>query len=211
MKGWNHSLLLSAVEAPGLPGTPTALHLRGVEHLLLIFTLGAMFIWGPAIFLAGLISLLGTQRFLRKAASAKGRVSDLYEVTPAGASDCLFPGRIMTIQFWTEQEESIEFPGHTFQGNPETTARSILVLYNLNHPSEAKIHSFEGLWLSSGLVMVLGACLSLLFTVLFVSVPRRGFSHVSRRGFEQVRGLAQKVRAYPSLILRPRTRRISRK
>ncbi len=138
--------------------------------MLLLFTLAALFIWGPAIFLAGLISLFGTRRFLRKAASAKGRVSDLYEVTPAGASDCLFPSRIVTVQFWTEQEESIDFQCHTFQGNPETVARSIPVLYDPGYPSEAKIHSFEGLWLTSGLVIVLGAGLSLIFTGLFVLV-----------------------------------------
>jgi hypothetical protein len=127
---------------------------------------------GPAIFLAGLISLLGTQRFLRKAASAKGHVSDIYEVTPAEASDYLFPSRIVTIQFWTEQEESIDFQSPTFQGNPETVDGLIPVLSDPNHPSEAKIHSFGGLWLTSGLVMVIGARLSLLFTGLFVSVLR---------------------------------------
>jgi hypothetical protein len=46
------------------------------------------------------------------------------------------------------------------------------LLYDPNHPSEAKIHSFEGLWLTSGLVMLPGAGLSLLFTDLFVSVLR---------------------------------------
>jgi hypothetical protein len=148
------------------------LHLRGAEHWLLVLALGAMCIWGPAIFLAGLISLLGTRAFLRKAASAKGRVRDIYEVTPAEASDCLFPSRIVTVQFWTEQEESIEFQSHTFQANPEPVARSIPVLYNPNHPAEAKIHSFEGLWLTSGLVLIIGAGLSLLFTGLFVSVLR---------------------------------------
>jgi hypothetical protein len=137
---------------------------------LLVLTLGVMIISGPAIFLAGLISLLGTRAFLRKAASAKGRVSDIYEVIPAGASDCLFPSRIMTVQFWTEQEEFIELHSHTFQGNPKTVARSIPVLYDPNRPSEAKIHSFEGLWLTSGLLMVIGAGLSLLFADLFLSV-----------------------------------------
>ena len=131
-----------------------------------------MIISGPGIFLAGLISLLDIRRFLRKAAPAKGRVSDIYEVTPTWASDCLFPGRIVSVQFWTEQEESIDFQSHTFQGHPETVARSIPVLYDPNHPSEAIIHSFEGLWLTSGLVMVIGAGLSLIFTDLFVSVLR---------------------------------------
>jgi hypothetical protein len=78
----------------------------------------------------------------------------------------------VTVQFWTEQEESRDFQSHTFQGHPETAARSIPVLYDPNHPSEAKIHSFEGLWLTSGLVMVIGAGLSLIFTDLFVSVLR---------------------------------------
>ena len=131
-----------------------------------------LFIWGPAIFLAGLISLLVTRAFLRKAASAKGRVSDLYEVTPAGVGDYLFPSRIVTVRFWTEQEESIEFQSHTFQGNPETAARSIGVLYDPHRPAEAKIRSFEGLWLTSGLVMVIGAGFSLIFTGLIVSVLR---------------------------------------
>jgi hypothetical protein len=131
-----------------------------------------MFIWGPTIFLAGLTSLFGTRGFLRKAASAKGRVSDLYEVIPTEASDCLFPSRIVTVQFWTEQEESIEFRSHTFQGSPETAAGSIPVLYEPNHPTEAKIRSFEALWLTPGLVMLLGAGLSLLFTDLFMSVLR---------------------------------------
>jgi hypothetical protein len=131
-----------------------------------------MCIWGPAIFLAGLMSLLGTRAFLRKAASAKGRVSDISEVTPAGASDYLFPSRVVTVQFWTGQEELIAFHSPTFQGNPETVARSIPILYDPNRPAEAKIHSFEGLWLTSGLVLMIGAGLSLLFTGLFVSVLR---------------------------------------
>jgi hypothetical protein len=155
MKRLTHSLLLLELGVPGL-----------------VLTLGAMIIWGPAIFLAGLISLLGTRTFPRKAASAKGRVSDIYEVTPAEASDCLFPSLIVTVQFWTEQEESVEFQSHTFQGNPETVARSLPVLYDPIHPSEAKIRSFEGLWLTSGLVMVIGAGFSLIFTGLFVSVLR---------------------------------------
>ena len=99
MKRWNHSLLLLALGVPALVGSLIALHQRGAEHSLLLLTLGAMFISGPGIFLAGLISLLGTRTFLRKAASAKGHVSDIYEVTPTWASDYLFPGRIVTIQF----------------------------------------------------------------------------------------------------------------
>jgi hypothetical protein len=131
-----------------------------------------MIISGLGIFLAGLISLFGTRRFLRKAASAKGRVSDLYEIIPAEASDSLFSSRIMNVQFWTDQEESIDFQSSTFRDYPETVARSIPVLYDPNRPAEAKIHSFEGLWLTSGLVMVSGVGLSLLFTGLFVSVLR---------------------------------------
>jgi len=131
-----------------------------------------MFLWGPAIFLAGLISLLGTRRFLRKAASAKGRVRDIYEVTPAEASDYLFPSRIVTVQFLTEQEECIAFQSPTFQGHPETVDGSIPVLYDPNRPTEAKIHSFEGLWLASGLVLIIGAGLSLILTGLFVLVLR---------------------------------------
>jgi hypothetical protein len=172
MKRWNHFLLLLALGVPCLTGGLTALPLRGAQHWLLVLALGAMFIWGPAIFLAGLIALLGTRRFLRKAASAKGRVSDIYEVIPTEASDCLFPGRIVTVQFWTEQEESIEFQSPTFQGNPQPAARSVPVLYDPNRPSEAKIRSFEALWLTSGLVLVIGAGLSLIFTGLFVSVLR---------------------------------------
>jgi hypothetical protein len=172
MKRWNPSLLLPALGVPGLVGSLFTLDLREAQHWLLVFTLAAMIIWGPTIFLAGLISLLDTRRFLRKAASAKGRVSDIYEVTPAEASDYLFPGRVVTVQFWTEQEEFIEFQSPTFQGHPETVARSIPVLYDPNRPAEAKIHSFEGLWLTSGLVLVIGAGLSLLFTGLFVSVLR---------------------------------------
>ncbi len=164
--------MLPALGVPGLVGSLIALHLRGAEHWLLLLTLAAMIIWGPAIFLAGLISLLSTRRFLRKAASAKGRVSDIYEVTPAEASDCLFPSLIVAVQFWTEQEESVEFLSHTFQGDPETVTRLLPVLYDPNHPSGAKIHSFEVLWLPSGLVMVIGAGLSLIFTALFVSVLR---------------------------------------
>jgi hypothetical protein len=169
MKKGNDSLLLLALGVPGLVGILIALHLRGAEHWLLVLTLGAMIISGLGIFLAGLISLLVTRRFLRKAASAKGRVSDLYEIIPAGTSDCLFPSRIVTVQFWTEQEESRDFQSPTFQGHPETVARSIPVLYDPNRPSVAKIHSFEGLWLTSGLVMVSGAGLSLLLTDLFLS------------------------------------------
>lgn len=172
MKRWNLSLVLLAMGVPCLAGGLTALPLRGAQHWLLVLALGAMFIWGPAIFLAGLTSMFGTRRFLRKAASAKGRVSDLYEVIPTEVSDSLFPSRIVTVQFWTEQEESIEFRSHTFQGNPETAAGSIPVLYNPNHPAEAKIRSFEGLWLTPGLVMVSGAGLSLTFMGLFVSVLR---------------------------------------
>jgi hypothetical protein len=170
MKRWTYSLLLPALGVPCLVGNLTAL--RGAEHWLLVLALGAMFMWGPAIFLAGLISLFGTRRFLRKAASAKGRISDIYEVIPIQASDCLFPGRILTVQFWTEQEESIEFQSPTFQGHPQTVARSIPVLYDPNRPTEAKIRSFEGLWLTPGLVMVIGAGLSLILTGLFVSVLR---------------------------------------
>jgi hypothetical protein len=105
-----------------------ALHLRGAEHWLLVLTLGAMNISGLGIFLAGLISLLDTRRFLRKAVSAKGRVTDLYEIIPAGTSDALLPGRIVTVHFWTEQEESIDFQSPTFRDYPETVARSIPVL-----------------------------------------------------------------------------------
>jgi hypothetical protein len=97
-------------------------------------------------------------------------ISNIFEVIPTGASDCVFPSRIVTVQFWTEQEECIDFQSYTLQGNPEIVARSIPVLYDPNHPSDAKIHSFEGLWLTSRLVMVSGAGLSLLFTSLFVSV-----------------------------------------
>lgn len=172
MKRWNLSLVLLAMGVPCLAGGLTALPLRGAQHWLLVLALGAMFIWGPAIFLAGLTSMFGTRRFLRKAESAKGRVSDLYEVIPTEVSDSLFPSRIVTVQFWTEQEESIEFRSHTFQGNPETAAGSIPVLYNPNHPAEAKIRSIEGLWLTPGLVMVSGAGLSLTFMGLFVSVLR---------------------------------------
>ena len=67
---------------------------------------------------------------------------------------------------------SLAFQSPTFQGNPETVVGSIRVLYDPNRPAEAKIRSFEGLWLISGLVMVLGAGFSLLFTGLFVSVLR---------------------------------------
>ena len=172
MQRWNHSFLLPALGGPDLPGSLSALHVRLPEHWLPVLALGAMCIWGLAIFLAGLISLLGRRAFLRKAASAKGRVSDIYEVIPAEASDCLFPGRIVTVQFWTEQEESIEFQSPTFQSNPETVNRSIPVLYDPNRPAEAKIRSFEGLWLTPGLVMVIVAGLSLLFTGLFLSVLR---------------------------------------
>ena len=134
MKRWNHSFLLLALGVPYLVGSLIALRQRGAEHSLPLLTLGAMFISGPSIFLAGLMSLLGTRTFLRKAASAKGRVSAIYEVIPAGASDCLFPGRIVTVQFWTEQEESRDFQSHTFQGHPETVAISIPVLYGSKPP-----------------------------------------------------------------------------
>jgi len=172
MKRWNHSLLLPVLGVLGLLGSLIALHIRGAEHWLLLLTLGAMFMWGSGIFLAGLMSLLGTRRFLSKAASVKGHVSDIFKVIPTEASDCLFPSRILSVQFWTEQEECIEFQTQTFQGHLETAARSIPVLYDPNRPIEAKIHSFEGLWLTSGLVMVIGAGLSLIFTGLFVSVLR---------------------------------------
>jgi Protein of unknown function (DUF3592) len=172
MKRWNHSLFLLALGVPGLIGSLAALPLRGAVHWLPVLAHGAMCMWGLAIFLAGLISLLGTRTFLRKAASAKGHVSDIYEVTLAEASDYLFPSRIVTVQFWTEQEESIEFQSPTFQGNPETVNRSIPVLYDPHRPAEARIRSFERLWLTSGLVMVIGAGFSLIFTGLFASVLR---------------------------------------
>jgi hypothetical protein len=172
MKELNLSLLLLALGIPGLGGSLLALYLRGIEHLLQALALGAMSISGPGIFLAGFISLLSTRTLLRKAAVAKGGVIDIYEITPKAASDCLLPGRIVTVQFWTEQEESINFQSHTFQGNPETAARSIPVLYDPDHPSEAKIHSFEGLWLTPGLVMILGAGLTLIFADLYMSVLR---------------------------------------
>ena len=54
----------------------------------------------------------------------------------------------------------VPLPGHA-EGKEH--AESIPVLSDPNHPSEAKIHSFEGLWLTSGLVMLVGAGLSLPF------------------------------------------------
>ncbi len=172
MKIWNHSLLLSVVGVPGPLVSLIAPLMRGIEHLLLVLILGAMFLWGLALFLAGLISLLVTRAFLRNAASAKGCLSDINEVTPAGTSDFLFSSHIVTVQFWTEQEECMAFQSPTFQSNPETVARSIPVLYDPNRPAEAKIHSFEALWLTPGLVLMIGAGLSLIFTDLFVSVLR---------------------------------------
>lgn len=41
MKRWNHSLMLPALGVPGRVGSLIALYLRGVEHLLLVLTLGA--------------------------------------------------------------------------------------------------------------------------------------------------------------------------
>ena len=172
MKGWNLTLLLAAIGVPGSLVSLIAQDVRGVEHLLLVLILGAIFLWGPALFLAGSISLLVTRAYLRKAASAKGRVSDINEVTPAGASGFLFSIHIVTVQFWTEQEEWIAFQSPSFQSNPETVAGSVPVLYDPNRPAEAKIHSFEGLWLTPGLVLMIGAGLSLIFTGLFVSVLR---------------------------------------
>lgn len=172
MKSWKHALLLLALGVPGLGGSLIALYPRGIEHVLQILTLGAMSISGPGLFLAGVISLLDTRTFLRNAAVAKGGVSNMYEIIPTGANDGLLPGRIVTVQFWTEQEESITFQSHTFQGNSEATARSIPVFYDPDCPSKAKIHSFEGLWLTPGLVMVLGAGLTLIFAALFVLVLR---------------------------------------
>jgi Protein of unknown function (DUF3592) len=144
MKKWNHSLVQLAVGVPGLVGILIALYLSGAEDWLLVLTLGAMIISGLGIFLAGLISLFGTRRFLRKAASAKGRVRDLYEIIPAGASDSLFSSRIMNVQFWTDQEESIDFQSSTFRDYPETVARSIPVLYDPNRPAEAKSIRLKG-------------------------------------------------------------------
>lgn len=120
--------------------------------------------------LAGVVSLFDIRAFLRNAAVAKGGISDIYELTPTGARDILFLGYIVTVQFWTEQEESITFQYHTFQGNLETAARSLPVLYDPGCPSEARIHSFEGLWLAPGLVIVSGAGLTLICAGLFVSV-----------------------------------------
>jgi hypothetical protein len=77
-------------------------------------TLGAMIISGPDMCMAGLLSLLGTRTFLSKAA-AKGGVNDIYEGTPTGAGDSLFPSRIVTVQFWTEQKESIDFQSQPFR------------------------------------------------------------------------------------------------
>jgi hypothetical protein len=53
MNRWNHYLLLPALGVPGLVGSLIALYLRGVEHLLLVLTLGAMIISGLGTFLAG--------------------------------------------------------------------------------------------------------------------------------------------------------------
>jgi hypothetical protein len=86
MKKWNRSLLLLALGVPGLVGILIALHLSEAEDWLLVLTVGTLIISGLGIFLAGLISLLGTRKFLRKAASAKGRVSDIYEVPPIWTS-----------------------------------------------------------------------------------------------------------------------------
>jgi hypothetical protein len=172
MKYLAYSLLLLALEVPGLIRSLSVPSLRGIEHWLLVLILGAIFLWGPSLFLAGLISLLVTRAFLRKAESAIGRVSAIYEVTPAGASDYLFPSRIVTVRFWTQHEECIAFQSPTFQGNPETVDGSIPVLYDPNRPVEAKIHSLEGLWLTPGLVLLIGAGLSLIFTGLLVSVLR---------------------------------------
>src|SRR5690349_17678443 len=144
-------------------------YLRGIDHLSLILSLGARLQRNIAIFLVGLISLLRTRAFFRIATSAKGRVSNIIDVTPAGTNDCFFHSRIVTIQFWTEQEEYIAFHSPTFQSNPETVARSIPVLCNPNRPTEAKIPSFEGLWLTSGLVLIIGTGLSLMFIDLLVS------------------------------------------
>lgn len=170
MKSWKHTLLLLALEMPGLGGGLLALSLRGCEHLLQVIAIGAMSMCGPGVFLAGVISLLGTRTFLRKAIVAKGSIGDIAEITPTGARESLLPGRIVTIQFWTEQEESITFQSHTFQTRPETAPRSIPVLYESGHPFEAKIHSFEGLWLAPGLIMVLGTGLTCIYIGLFGSV-----------------------------------------
>jgi acyl-coenzyme A thioesterase PaaI-like protein len=53
MKRWNHSLVLPALGVSGRVGSLIALYLRGVEHLLLVLTLGAMIISGLGTFLAG--------------------------------------------------------------------------------------------------------------------------------------------------------------
>ncbi|EFH86188.1 hypothetical protein Krac_7477 [Ktedonobacter racemifer DSM 44963] len=170
MTGWSLSLLLLAFGGPGWMERLVALHSRGAEYLLLVLTLVIVSLWGLVIFVTGLISLLGTRRFLRKAAFAKGHVSDIYDVVPAGESDQLFPCRIVTVQFWTEQEEAVEFQSHTFQGNPETATGLLPVCYDPAHPSEAKISSFEGLWLISGLLIATGVGFSLLCTGVFVSI-----------------------------------------
>jgi hypothetical protein len=54
-------------------------------------------------------------------------------------------------------------PGHV---EDKEHAETIPVLSDPNHPSEAKFHSFEALWLTSGPVTLLGTGLSLLFSVL---------------------------------------------
>jgi hypothetical protein len=173
MKRWKHCLWLLAVGVPGSVGSLIALCLGGSERWLFAITLGAMLIYGPGIFLVGLFSLLGTRTFLRNAVSAKGGVRAIYEMTPTGINDGLFfSSRIVTVQFWTEQEESIDFQSHTVWDNPEIAVRSIPVLYDPDHPSEARINSFEGLWFTSGLVIVIGAGLLLTCTVLFMSVLR---------------------------------------
>ncbi len=79
MKETNLSLSLLALGVPGLGGSLLALYLRGTEHVLQVLTLGAMSISGPGMFLAGFYLLLGTRTLLRKAAVAKGCVSDIYE------------------------------------------------------------------------------------------------------------------------------------
>jgi hypothetical protein len=138
MKRWKHCLWLLALGVPGLGGSLIALCLGGSERWLFALTLGAMLISGPGIFLVGLFSLVGIRTFLRNAVSAKGGVRAIYEVTLTGINDGLiFPSRIVTVQFWTEQEESIDFQSHAVWGNPEIVARSIPVLYDPEHPSEA--------------------------------------------------------------------------
>ncbi|WP_126603086.1 DUF3592 domain-containing protein [Dictyobacter aurantiacus] len=97
-------------------------------------------------------------------------MNKIIDIVPEGEQDQIFPCRIMTIQFWTEQEESVEFQSYTFQQYSEAAMGWLPVRYDPARPARARVSSFEGLWLFPGLLIATGIGFSLLCTSVFVVI-----------------------------------------